>query len=104
MRFTKWAFLIASLLVSFALAQRASEKTAAVSGMLPTAAPVVQSVQQPVTQKDWPVYGGDNEGTHYSSLDQINSGNVGQLEVAWTFESGDTFMTSENECNPLMID
>ena len=36
--------------------------------------------------RDWPVYGGSPEGTRYSPLKQINRSNVGQLEVAWTYE------------------
>lgn len=43
-----------------------------------------------VTASDWPVYGGDAGGRHYSSLDQIDRDNVDQLEVAWVFRSGDS--------------
>jgi quinoprotein glucose dehydrogenase len=32
---------------------------------------------------DWPVYGGDNGFTKYSPLDQINAGNVQNLQIAW---------------------
>ena len=39
---------------------------------------------------DWPVYGGDAGGRHYSPADDINTGNVAELEVAWTFRSGDS--------------
>lgn len=38
---------------------------------------------------DWPTYGGDPGGTRYSSLDEINVSNVADLEVAWTFHTGD---------------
>src|SRR4051812_45379943 len=30
----------------------------------------------------------DYANTRYSSLDQINTGNVGNLRVAWTFDTG----------------
>ena len=40
-------------------------------------------------QLDWPVYGGAPENTHYSSLSQINRGNVQELQVAWTFDTGE---------------
>lgn len=43
-----------------------------------------------VAASDWPVYGGDAGGRHYSPLDQINRDNVAQLEVAWVFRSGDS--------------
>src|ERR1700682_5362523 len=38
---------------------------------------------------DWPVYGGAPENNHYSALAQINRGNVKQLQVAWTFDTGE---------------
>ncbi|MGC4252751.1 MAG: PQQ-dependent dehydrogenase, methanol/ethanol family [Sphingobium sp.] len=34
----------------------------------------------------WPTYGGTYDEQRHSSLDQINSGNVGQLGVAWSYE------------------
>lgn len=52
------------------------------------------------TADDWPVYGGDKAGTHYSSLTQIDPSNVGKLEEVWRFESGGT---GETETNPLII-
>jgi quinoprotein glucose dehydrogenase len=41
-------------------------------------------------QQDWPVYGGTPENSRYSSLAQINRENVKQLQVAWSFDSGET--------------
>lgn len=38
---------------------------------------------------DWLAYGGTNGGRRYSSLAQISTANVGELEEAWTFQSGD---------------
>src|SRR6202047_5218802 len=38
---------------------------------------------------DWPVYGGQAEGDHYSSLSQINRKNVQKLQVAWKFDAGE---------------
>src|SRR6187455_2973444 len=34
---------------------------------------------------DWPRYARDLEGTRYSPLDQINTGNVENLEQAWSY-------------------
>ncbi|MFN9743945.1 MAG: PQQ-binding-like beta-propeller repeat protein, partial [Acidobacteriota bacterium] len=53
---------------------------------------------------DWAAYGGGPDNTHYSALDQINRGNVRQLEVAWTYDTGDVFEGSEMQCNPLVVD
>src|SRR6201987_665371 len=38
---------------------------------------------------DWPVYGGQAAGDHYSSLSQINRTNVNKLQVAWKFDGGE---------------
>ena len=38
---------------------------------------------------DWPAYGGSDAAQRYSPLNQINKDNVGQLERAWTFRTGD---------------
>ena len=40
------------------------------------------------SRTDWPSYGNDAGGSRYSPLDQINSGNVAALEVAWTYRTG----------------
>ena len=51
--------------------------------------------------RDWPVYGGASEGTHYSPLSQINRSNVKDLQVAWTYDTGETggLQTSPLEVN-----
>jgi len=38
---------------------------------------------------DWPVYGGQLAGDHYSAITQINRRNVSQLRVAWKFDTGE---------------
>jgi quinoprotein glucose dehydrogenase len=52
----------------------------------------------------WSTYGGSPANTHYSALKQINRANVSQLQVAWTYNSGDAFPGSEMECNPIIVD
>lgn len=37
----------------------------------------------------WTHYGGDQGGTRYVDLDQINTENVSNLEIAWEFHTGD---------------
>ena len=37
---------------------------------------------------NWAIFGGDYAGTRYSELDQINTGNVGDLQPVWTFSTG----------------
>ena len=50
---------------------------------------------------DWPVYLGGKGRDLYSSLEQINRENVSQLEVAWTYETGDA---AEYQANNLIVD
>ncbi len=38
---------------------------------------------------DWPAYGGTNHALRYSTLDQINTGNVARLTRVWTYRTGD---------------
>ena len=38
--------------------------------------------------QSWSVYGGDDGGSHYSSLTQINRDNVADLELAWSYQTG----------------
>ena len=52
----------------------------------------------------WEAYGGGADQIRYSRLDQINRGNVEQLAVAWTYDTGDDFEGSEMQCNPLVVD
>ncbi len=39
-------------------------------------------------QTDWPSFGNDPGAMRYSSLRQIDTGNVGRLQSAWTFRTG----------------
>ena len=38
--------------------------------------------------KNWATQAGDMFNQRYSKLNQINTGNVGKLQVAWTFSTG----------------
>ena len=55
---------------------------------------------------DWRVTGGEPGNSRYSSLDQINRGNVAQLRVAWTYHTGDMPAGghSEIQATPIVID
>src|SRR5918996_1655368 len=39
--------------------------------------------------RDWPVYGGNPEGTRFSSLARITRDNVARLVVAWRYHTGE---------------
>jgi glucose dehydrogenase len=49
---------------------------------------------------DWPVYGGQAAGDHYSSLSQINHANVNKLQVAWKFDGGEA---GGLETSPIIV-
>lgn len=60
------------------------------AGQTPASLPGKGKVPHAPTDRDWPVYGGNAEGTHYSPLTQIHRGNVHQLQQAWTYDTGET--------------
>ncbi|HRQ52124.1 MAG TPA: hypothetical protein PLR74_16360, partial [Agriterribacter sp.] len=56
--------------------------------------PAIQSQTNPPGQNSknnngWSAYGGDAGGSRYASLQQINSANVKELQVAWTYQTGE---------------
>lgn len=54
----------------------------------------------------WEAYGGDRGGSRFSLLDQINTSNVGELEVAWVHHTGDMRDDRRGtiEANPIIVD
>jgi len=50
---------------------------------------------------DWPIWGGSPENSHYSPLAQINRANVKQLEVAWSFDTGEP---GGLQTSPIIVD
>lgn len=61
---------------------------------------------QPKRHTNWRVTGGSKENIRYSALTQIDTTNVSQLKVAWTYrsENGDSSRFGPMECNPIIID
>ena len=71
-------------------------------GHEPGAAPSTAARAQPEPQhRGWPAYGGGPEQIRYSRLSQITRENVKQLEIAWTFDSGEQ---GGLQTNPIVID
>jgi glucose dehydrogenase len=62
--------------------------------------PQPTAVPPPPPSQDWPHYGGAPEGNHFSPLTQINRSNVSQLQVAWTFDTGEE---GGLQTNPLIV-
>jgi quinoprotein glucose dehydrogenase len=53
----------------------------------------------------WSIYRGDAGSTGYSALDEITPENVNQLEVAWTYHTGDAREENRSaiQCNPIIV-
>ena len=58
-------------------------------------------------QKDWAHYGNTAGGSRFVALDQINRSNVDQLQVAWTYRTGEIAQSdgngAEDQLTPLQI-
>jgi len=54
----------------------------------------------------WKTYNGGKESLKYSSLTQINTTNVDQLQLAWAYNTGDADSEhhSQIQCNPIIVD
>src|SRR5437762_2027773 len=71
---------------------------------------VAISAFQSSRQAEWLYYGGDQAGTKYSSLADINAANVQRLEIAWQWKHWETPLPQYDttpgffEATPLMID
>ena len=78
-----------------------------VNGTLNAAAPA-SGASTAIAAADWPAYGRTQEGTRYSPLQQITPENVKNLQVAWTFRTGDLKGPNDpvemtNEVTPIKI-
>src|SRR5436190_43612 len=71
------------------------------AGVLLLSASSQSNQSLPLEMYDWPVYGGAPENIHYSPLAQINRTNVKQLEVAWSFDTGER---GGLQTSPIIVD
>lgn len=53
--------------------------------------------------KDWSDYGGSKEQIKYSELNQIDTNNVGNLKLAWTYHTKDADVSSQIQVNPIIV-
>ena len=53
----------------------------------------------------WEIYGGSKNSIRYSSLAQVDTGNVRQLKIAWVYHTNDADTTSHSQiqCNPIIV-
>ncbi len=64
--------------------------------------PMLSTVLRPAEYRSWSVYGGSNDMIHYTRLNEIGPSNVGRLQVAWRYQTNDSFEGSEMQCNPIV--
>ncbi|MBN3583963.1 PQQ-binding-like beta-propeller repeat protein [Algoriphagus aestuarii] len=62
-----------------------------------------ESPSSEIDYTDWSYYGGPEDGSRYSSLNLINKENVGDLEIAWTYRTGDMTDRSQIQCQPIVV-
>ncbi len=64
--------------------------------------PVLANAADPANR--WDYYGRDADSTRYAPIDQINTSNVKQLEVAWTYRTGAaTSRADEDQNTPIQV-
>ncbi len=85
---SKHPFRFASVLVTLALLSVSGHANA-------------QSARDGFNYETWDQYLGGHDSSQFSSLDDINRSNVNELEVAWTYETGDR---GSYLFNPIVVD
>ncbi len=65
-----------------------------------TLAPAVAQIQNQPDDGQWVMAAKNYASTRFSTLDQINTGNVQNLKLAWTFSTG---LTHGHEAAPLIV-
>ena len=78
--------------------------TVTASGNIPALTPVTADTEQ----KNWEHYGNTSGGSRFVALDEINRDTVANLEVAWTYHTGDTPISpggggAEDQQTPLQV-
>ena len=84
-----------------------ASRTAAAAASLALLLPATGTSRDPMpAEREWRTHGGDPGHTQFSPLDQIDTSNVGGLEVAWTYRTGDAREEgrSQIQCNPIVVD
>ena len=76
-----------------------------VLGCVMLAGAACRSSDRAPSSVDWPTHGGDPGHRQFSTLNQINTENVGTLKVAWTYRTRDANPEnrSQIQCNPIVV-
>ncbi len=78
-------------------------RSALIGAILAWASPA--AAQYGALDGEWRFYGGDGGHTQYTALDQIDAGNVGDLQVAWRWTAANSSgpPVYNLETTPVMI-
>ena len=68
---------------------------------LQASSPEFPAATHPIAGDEWPYVGGDEAGTWFSALADINESNAGQLGFAWAYDMG---TERGQEATPLVVD
>lgn len=68
---------------------------------LQASSPQFPAATHPIAGDEWPYVGGDEAGTWFSALADINDSNAGQLGFAWAYDMG---TERGQEATPLVVD
>lgn len=104
-----WTALGLSLILSVGVGVAAMLRPSHdLSGVVPEPSPSAASLDDGTPAGEWRAYGRTQYGQHYSPLAQITPGNVSQLQMAWTYHTGDIRSKSDPveatyEVTPLMV-
>lgn len=79
-----------------------------VHGVLKNPAEATPTAADNSSGKDWLAYGGSPGGARYSSLNQINTENIGKLKEVWRFQTKDVKTSHDpveitNEVTPIKV-
>jgi quinoprotein glucose dehydrogenase len=92
------------------IAQLALYMTASLIVIDATVQAQAQKQEQEQKQARWSHYGGNQGGQQYADLDQIDAGNVDQLEIAWQYRTGELERreprhnaTAKVQVNPILL-
>ena len=89
-------------IVAYLRAQHGRDLTKTIAASIPGGVGPERLRHAGAEPQNWLMYWGDYQGTHHTSLDQINASNVQQLRAAWTFPivGGNSVL----EATPLVVD
>jgi quinohemoprotein ethanol dehydrogenase len=79
-----------------------ARRTAAAAVCCSVACAIAFVAAQPPETHDWPLYGGDQNSTHFSPLTQITEANVARLGLAWATDV--EAFAGQIEGTPLVVD